>query len=71
MKENYGAFNRSNYYFSPNRQNNKFQQKGLVFDLKKGKMKNIYSSLWIDVSKQCILDRETSNMQKSNVSLFI
>lgn len=39
MKENYGAFNRSNYYFSLNRQNNKFQQKGLVFNLKKGKTK--------------------------------
>ena len=39
MKENYGAFNRSNYYFSLNRQNSKFQQKGLVFNLKKGKLK--------------------------------
>ena len=37
MKENYGAFNRSNYYFSINRQNSRFQQKGLVFKLKKGK----------------------------------
>lgn len=39
MKENYGAFNRSNYYFSLNRQNSKFQQKGLVFNLKKEKLK--------------------------------
>lgn len=39
MKENYGAFNRSNYYFSLNRQNSKFQQKGLVFNLKKWKTK--------------------------------
>ena len=37
MKEKDGAFNRSNYYFSLNRQNSKFQQKGLVFNLKKGK----------------------------------
>ena len=37
MKEKDGAFNRSNYYFSLNRQNSRFQQKELVFDLKKGK----------------------------------
>ena len=45
MKEKDGVFSCSYCYISPNRQNNKFQQKGLVFDLKKGKMKNIYSSL--------------------------
>ena len=45
MKEKNGVFGCSYCYISPNRQNNKFQQKGLVFDLKKGKMKNIYSSL--------------------------
>ena len=37
MKEKDGVFSCSYCYISPNRQNNKFQQKGLVFDLKKGK----------------------------------
>ncbi len=39
MKENYGAFGCSYCYIGLNRQNNKFQQKGLVFNLKKGKLK--------------------------------
>ncbi len=30
MKEKYGAFNRSYYYFSLKRQNSKFQQQGLI-----------------------------------------
>ena len=36
MKENYGAFNRSNYYFSLNRQNSKFQLQGLIYYFEKG-----------------------------------
>ena len=35
MKENYGAFNRSNYYFSLNRQNSKFQLQGLIYYFEK------------------------------------
>ena len=37
MKEKDGVFGCSYCYISLNRQNNKFQQKGLVFYLKKGK----------------------------------
>lgn len=36
MKENYGAFNRSNYYFGLNRQNSKFQLQGLIYCFEKG-----------------------------------
>ena len=36
MKEKYGVFNCSYCYFSLNRQNNKFQQKGLIIYSKKG-----------------------------------
>ena len=36
MKVKYGVFNCSYCYFSLNRQNNKFQQKGLIIYPKKG-----------------------------------
>lgn len=39
MKEKDGVFGCSYCYIGLNRQNNKFQQKGLVFNLKKGKTK--------------------------------
>ena len=39
MKEKDGVFGCSYCYIGLNRQNNKFQQKGLVFNLKKGETK--------------------------------
>lgn len=39
MKGKDGVFGCSYCYIGLNRQNNKFQQKGLVFNLKKGKLK--------------------------------
>ena len=39
MKGKDGVFGCSYCYIGLNRQNNKFQQKGLVFNLKKGKTK--------------------------------
>lgn len=39
MKEKDGVFGCSYCYIGLNRQNSKFQQKGLVFNLKKGKLK--------------------------------
>lgn len=37
MKENNGVFSCSYCYFGLNRQDNKFRQKGLVLNFKKGK----------------------------------
>ena len=71
MKENYGAFNRSNYYFSLNRQNSKFQQKGLVFNLKKWKTKKTSTQAYEQMFQNNIYWTEKHLTCKNQMYLFL